>query len=61
MPAIPRSVYTSDVDAESLGRYRVGGYHPVHLGDLLKGGRYKIVHKLGYGGYSTVWLARDLE
>lgn len=23
--------------------------------------RYKVVHKLGWGGYSTVWLARDLK
>ncbi|MCJ1253632.1 hypothetical protein MMC24_001444 [Lignoscripta atroalba] len=56
--------YESRVEAEPMARYRYGGYHPVHLGDLLKNGRYKIIHKLGYGGYggySTVWLARDLE
>ena len=23
--------------------------------------RYHIVDKLGYGGYSTVWIARDLS
>ncbi|RAK95376.1 kinase domain-containing protein [Aspergillus ibericus CBS 121593] len=43
---------------ESLEKYRPGGYHPVMIGDLLHG-RYHIVDKLGYGGYSTVWLARD--
>ena len=48
-----------DVDAESLDRYREGGYHPTHLGDTLKDGRYKILNKLGWGGYSTVWLAKD--
>lgn len=48
------------VDAEPLERYRKGGYHPTHLGDTFKDGRYKIVHKLGWGGYATVWLARDL-
>ncbi|KAF2257428.1 kinase-like protein [Trematosphaeria pertusa] len=48
-----------DVDAEPLHRYRKGGYHPIGLGDLLKDGRYKILHKLGWGGYSTVWAARD--
>ncbi len=49
-----------DVDAEPLARYRKGGYHPTHLGDMLNNGRYNIVHKLGWGGYATVWLARDL-
>lgn len=46
---------------EKLSRYKPGGYHPVHLGDLFKDGRYKIINKLGFGGFSTVWLARDLE
>jgi hypothetical protein len=50
---------TCDVDAEPLNRYRRGGYHPVCLGDLLKDRRYKILHKLGWGGYSTIWAARD--
>jgi hypothetical protein len=47
------------VDAEPLHRYRTGGYHPICLGDILKDGRYRILHKLGRGGYSTVWAARD--
>jgi serine/threonine-protein kinase SRPK3 len=41
--------------------YRPGGYHPVCLGDTFKGGRYKVHHKLGWGGFSTVWLAKDKE
>ncbi|KAI8936748.1 hypothetical protein NX059_007135 [Plenodomus lindquistii] len=52
-------LYTCNADAESLYRYRPGGYHPVHLGDNLGRGRYKILHQLGWGGYSTVWAARD--
>ncbi|KAL9074406.1 MAG: hypothetical protein Q9157_004409 [Trypethelium eluteriae] len=48
-----------DVEAEPLARYRQGGYHPVRLGDLFKNGRYRVIHKLGFGGYSTVWAARD--
>ncbi|KKZ61962.1 hypothetical protein EMCG_03555 [[Emmonsia] crescens] len=54
-------LYTSPVDAEPLNRYRFGGYHPVHLGDYFKDGRYKVMHKLGHGGYATIWLARDFE
>lgn len=46
-------------DAEDLERYQNGGFHPVHLGDLYDEGRYRIAHKLGYGGFSTVWLAYD--
>ncbi|KAK1144165.1 hypothetical protein N8T08_005829 [Aspergillus melleus] len=43
---------------ESLEKYRPGGYHPVMIGDILHG-RYRIVDKLGFGGYSTIWLAQD--
>lgn len=43
---------------ESLELYEPGGYHPVVINDLLHN-RYRIVDKLGFGGYSTVWLARD--
>lgn len=46
---------------EKLSRYQPGGYQPVHLGDTFHEGRYKVVHKLGWGGFSTVWLARDTE
>lgn len=48
-------------DQERLDRYCEGGYHPVNLGDKFKDGRYEVVHKLGWGGYSTVWLAKDTQ
>lgn len=43
---------------ERLENYRPGGYHVVQIGDRFHG-RYRVVHKLGYGTYSTTWLARD--
>lgn len=43
---------------ERLERYEPGGYHPIMINDLLHD-RYRIVDKLGFGGYSTVWLAQD--
>ncbi|KAJ5934433.1 hypothetical protein N7466_003980 [Penicillium verhagenii] len=46
---------------EDLDRYRPGGYHPLKIGDDLDDGRYRLVDKLGYGGYSTIWLVRDLQ
>ncbi|KAL8858289.1 MAG: hypothetical protein Q9178_005152 [Gyalolechia marmorata] len=54
-----RSQYNVGVPAEALGQYCRGGYHPVHLHDLLNDGRYEVLHKLGFGSFATVWLARD--
>ena len=53
--------YTVGVPAEELSQYCPGGYNPTHLGDILKDRRYEIVHKLGFGSFSTVWLARDYK
>ncbi|KAG6154085.1 hypothetical protein E4U37_002411 [Claviceps purpurea] len=44
---------------EEPDNYKPGGYHPVSLGDTFDSKRYTILRKLGYGLYSTVWLARD--
>ena len=41
---------------ERLELYEPGGYHPVMIDDLLHN-RYRVVDKLGFGGYSTIWLA----
>jgi serine/threonine-protein kinase SRPK3 len=52
--------YIARVLAEEIQQYRPGGYHPVRLDDCLKDGQYQILQKLGFGSFSTVWLARDL-
>lgn len=46
-------------DIEDVEEYRPGGFHPVRIGDDFAGGRFRVIHKLGYGGFATVWLARD--
>ena len=57
--AMSRRFYPLGLDTnEDIEGYRPGGFHPVHLEDTL-GERYKILHKLGSGGLSTTWLARD--
>lgn len=47
-------------DVEDVNHYQPGGYHPVHLEDMLEG-RYEVFHKLGFGGVATVWLCWDHE
>ncbi|EJU01690.1 kinase-like protein [Dacryopinax primogenitus] len=48
-------------DVEDLEYYRPGGYCPIMLHSWLCNGRYEVLHKLGSGGSSTQWLARDHE
>ncbi|KUJ07409.1 kinase-like protein [Mollisia scopiformis] len=40
--------------------YHPGGFHPVHLQDIFNN-RYRVIRKLGYGSFSTAWLAIDLR
>lgn len=46
---------------ESLKDYKPGGYHPAFKGEKYKNGRYILVRKLGWGHFSTVWLAKDSQ
>lgn len=59
--ALPIRLYHPifDADVEDVEEYRPGGFYPTHVGDTIAKGRYKILHKLGSGGFSTIWLARD--
>jgi hypothetical protein len=45
---------------EPAERYDLGLYYPICIGDVLVQ-TYRIEHKLGHGGYSTAWLAHDIQ
>ncbi|ORZ13076.1 kinase-like domain-containing protein [Absidia repens] len=46
-------------DEEDINDYKQGGYHVVQVGDSFYNGRYIIDSKMGWGYFSTVWLAKD--
>lgn len=54
------SLYGSDEEQEDPAQYCRGGYHPVIIGDIFDN-RFRVVRKLGWGHFSTVWLCRDLK
>lgn len=45
-------------EVENVEMYKPGGLCPVQLYSTL-GDQYELIHRLGQGGSSTVWLARD--
>eukprot|EP01022_Parablepharisma_sp_SALTPOND_P026610 TRINITY_DN64482_c1_g1_i1.p1 TRINITY_DN64482_c1_g1~~TRINITY_DN64482_c1_g1_i1.p1 ORF type:complete len:696 (-),score=98.02 TRINITY_DN64482_c1_g1_i1:131-2218(-) len=49
-----------DSEDETIDDYKIGGYHPVHVGEIFMY-RYIVIQKLGWGHFSTVWLAKDLR
>jgi hypothetical protein len=51
----PHVEYGYIYGVKNLSDYQRGGYHPVYINHRLAK-RYQMVHKLGYGTFSTVWL-----
>jgi serine/threonine protein kinase len=49
-----------DTEAEPLSKYCDGGFCPIDLGDRIAD-RFTVLHKLGFGGFGTVWLVQDEE
>lgn len=52
--------YAPMEEVERLEKYQSGEYHPILIGDVFQS-RCRVVHKLGYGSYSTTWLCRDYQ
>lgn len=48
-----RVLYEPIEDVERMEYYQAGGYHLVTIGDRLND-RYRVIHKLGHGTYSTI-------
>lgn len=48
------------LEEETLRRYSPDIFYLVKIGDVFHS-RYQVIGKLGYGGYSTVWLCRDMQ
>ncbi|CAM0905828.1 unnamed protein product [Alopecurus aequalis] len=57
----PSSSGDEEEEDEGVDGYRKGGYHAVRPGDQFAAGRYIAQRKLGWGNFSTVWLAFDVE
>ncbi|MES1918659.1 hypothetical protein MHBO_000593 [Bonamia ostreae] len=64
MPYYEDSYYSEssqfDIEKENIGHYTIGGYHEVNIGDTYND-IYRIEKKLGWGHFSTVWLASNLS
>lgn len=57
--AIQHDTFSEGIE-EGKAVYHPGGFHPVYIGDVYND-RYKVLNKIGYGQYSTVWLVKDLQ
>ena len=54
----PQYTDSNNSEDEGLEDYHEKGYHPVHIGEILLD-RYVLIQKLGWGHFSTAWLAFD--
>lgn len=53
-----RTAHSQAIEEQSLSFYHTKHYYPVRIGETFNN-RYRVLAKLGYGAYSTVWLAWD--
>lgn len=55
-----KKVEVGKMEEEQSQHYVPGRYFRVRIGDTL-GKRYQVVGKLGWGQFSTVWFAKNIE
>ena len=58
-PYVAAPVISGPPSKEKPYMYEPGGFHRVTLGETFDNERYTVLQKLGFGQYSTVWLALD--
>jgi len=46
---------------EGKAAYKIGGYHPVRIGECYNHKRYQVLSKVGWGHFSTVWKVLDTK
>lgn len=57
---VTRMDFTQPFEEERLPWYKPDQFYPVRIGEIFEN-KYKVVGKLGYGAYSTVWLCRNVK
>lgn len=59
----PLTDHGHQIEEETRKGYAPRNFYPVHIGEVFEGrdARYQVIGKLGYGIWSTTWLARDLK
>lgn len=55
-----QSALVVELSSQQVFSSLLGGYHHVKVGDLYNG-KYHVIRKLGWGHFSTVWLAWDIQ
>ncbi|WPG99531.1 Hypothetical protein R9X50_00234600 [Acrodontium crateriforme] len=55
-----RKNHSQAFEEEKLPGYHADQFYSVHIGETFNS-KYKVLGKLGYGAYSTVWLCRDTK
>ena len=51
---------SDESDNEDFEDFHVDGYHVAHVGEIVDS-KYVLLKKLGFGHFSTVWLAFKLS
>jgi serine/threonine protein kinase len=57
---LPQYLCSAIERVEKVAGYRTRGFCPISIGRMLDE-KYEVIAKLGYGGYSTVRLAKDVS